>query len=249
MRIRELFLATILLSFTISAIAQTDTIISKSRQKKDFLKICILPVSLIAGGILISNSNFEKSFQEDVGNVVGNDFSTTVDNYTRYVPIVELYAADVMGVKAKNHWFDQAKNLTLSIVITDFITFKLKNHIYKTRPNGSSDGQSFPSAHTSSAFTNATILFEEFKGTSPLLAYSGYVFATTTGGLRIMNNAHWLSDVLVGAGIGILVTEVIYFFDPIIKWNPFEKTKNVTLIPEVDNDQYGFYLCIRLKSF
>jgi membrane-associated phospholipid phosphatase len=247
MRIRELLLATILLSFTISAIAQTDTIVSKSRQKKDFFKICILPVSLIAGGILISNSNFEKSFQENVRNAVGNDFSTTADNYTRYVPIVELYAADVMGVKAKNHWFDQTKNLTLSIVITDFITFKLKKHIYKIRPNGSSDGESFPSAHTSSAFTNATVLYEEFKETSPLLAYSGYAFATTTGALRIMNNAHWLGDVLVGAGIGILVAEVVYYFDPIIKWNPFKKIKNVTLIPEIDNHQYGFYMCVKIK--
>jgi len=246
MRIKASLLAMVLLSFTITVKAQNDTINIKSKQKNSLLKMSIVPVTLITGGILISGSNFEKSFQNDVNNAVGNDFSTTVDNYTRYVPIIELYAADVMGVKAKNHWFDQTKNLTLSIVITDFITFKLKTHIYKIRPNGSPDGQSFPSAHTSSAFTNATVLFEEFKETSPLLAYSGYAFATTTGALRIMNNAHWLSDVLVGAGIGILVSEVIYYFDPIIKWNPFEKTKNVTLIPGIDNHQYGFYLCVKI---
>lgn len=246
MRIKIHFLLVVLFSFTTIVRAQNDSILPMAKQKYSLLKKSILPVSLIAGGFLISNSNFEKSFQKEVRNAVGNDFSTTVDNYTRYVPIVELYAADVMGVKAKNHWFDQTKNLTLSIVITDFITFKLKTHIYKIRPNGSPDGQSFPSAHTSSAFTNATVLFEEFKGTSPLLAYSGYAFATTTGALRIMNNAHWLSDVLVGAGIGILVSEVIYYFDPIIKWNPFEKTKNVTLIPEIDNHQYGFYLCLKI---
>jgi membrane-associated phospholipid phosphatase len=247
MQNKVLLLATILLSFTITVKAQNDTINIKSKSKNSLLKMSFVPVTLIAGGILISSSNFEKSFQEGVRNAVGNDFSTTVDNYTRYVPIVELYAADVMGVKAKNHWFDQTKNLTLSIVITDFITFKLKNHIYKTRPNGSLDGQSFPSAHTSSAFTNATVLYEEFKETSLLLAYSGYAFATTTGALRIMNNAHWLGDVLVGAGIGILVSEVVYYFDPIIKWNPFEKTKNVSLIPEIDNHQYGFYLCVKFK--
>jgi hypothetical protein len=246
MRIKASLLAMVLLSFTITVKAQNDTINIKSKQKNSLLKMSIVPITLITGGILISGSNFEKSFQNDVKNAVGNDFSTTVDNYTRYVPIIELYAADVMGVKAKNHWFDQTKNLTLSIVITDFITFKLKTHIYKIRPNGSPDGQSFPSAHTSSAFTNATVLFEEFKDTSPLLAYSGYGFATTTGALRIMNDAHWLSDVLVGAGIGILVSKVVYYFDPIIKWNPFEKTKNVTLIPEIDNHQYGFYMCLKI---
>ncbi|QKJ63583.1 phosphatase PAP2 family protein [Flavobacterium sp. M31R6] len=246
MRIKASLLAMVLLSFTITVKAQNDTINIKSKQKNSFLKMSIVPIALIAGGSLISSSNFEKSFQEGVRNAVGDDFSTTADNYTRYVPIVELYAADVIGVKAKNHWFDQTKNLTLSIVITDFITFKLKTHIYKIRPNGSPDGQSFPSAHTSSAFTNATVLFEEFKDTSPLLAYSGYGFATTTGALRIMNDAHWLSDVLVGAGIGILVSKVVYYFDPIIKWNPFEKTKNVTLIPEIDNHQYGFYMCLKI---
>jgi hypothetical protein len=247
MRIKVFLLATVLSFFAITVKAQNDTINIKSKEKNSFLKMSILPIALISGGILISSSNFEKSFQEDVRNAVGNDFSTTVDNYTRYVPIVELYAADVMGVKAKNHWFDQTKNLTLSIVITDFITFKLKKHIYKIRPNGSPDGESFPSAHTSSAFTNATVLYEEFKETSPLLAYSGYAFATTTGALRIMNNAHWLGDVLVGAGIGILVSEVVYYFDPIIKWNPFKMAKNVTLIPEIDNHQYGFYMCVKFK--
>ena len=247
MRIIAFYLLIILFSFSINVEGQNDSITVKANQKKSLLKVSIVPLSLIAVGSLISSSKFEKSFQEGVQNMVGDNFSTTAEDYTRYVPIVELYAADVMGVKAKNHWFDQTKNLTLSIVITDFITFKLKNHIYKTRPNGSPDGQSFPSAHTSSAFTNATVLYEEFKGTSPLLAYSGYAFATTTGALRIMNNAHWLSDVLVGAGIGTLVAEMVYYFDPIIKWNPFKKTKDIVLIPEIDNHQYGFYMCVKFK--
>jgi membrane-associated phospholipid phosphatase len=247
MRIKTVILVFILLSFAITTKAQNDTITDKPIQKNSLLKKCILPVSLIAGGFLISKSDFEKSFQKSVQSAVGHNFSTTAEDYTRYAPIVELYAADLLGVKAKNHWFDQSKNLAISIIVTDFITFKLKNHIYKIRPNGSSDGQSFPSAHTSSAFTNATVLFEEFKGTSPLLAYSGYAFATTTGALRIMNNAHWLSDVVAGAGIGFLVANVVYYFDPIIKWNPFKKTKDIVLLPEVNNHQYGFYMCVKLK--
>ena len=59
-------------------------------------------------------------------------------------------------------------------------------------------------------------------------------FATTTGALRIMNNAHWLSDVLVGAGIGMLVSQCEFIIlIPIIKWNPFKKTDNITLLPEI----------------
>lgn len=211
------------------------------RVRPEFFKKSILPVSLIISGVLISNSNFEKSFQKDVRNAVGNDFELKIDDYTRYAPIVQLYGADLFGIKAKNHWFDQTKNLTLAIIITDFITFRLKKGIYKTRPSGSPDGESFPSGHASFAFTNATVFYEEFKDTSPVLAYSGYGFATTTAAFRILNNAHWISDVLVGAGIGILVAKVIYLFDPIIKWNPFKKSKNICVIPQIDNNHCGFY--------
>lgn len=230
-----------LLLYVMCLNAQTDSIIAQKKPKSSFLTQSIVPASLIIGGSLLSGSGFEKSFQKNVRNAVGNDFAFPIEDYTRYVPIAEMYGADAFGVKAKNHWFDQAKNLTLSIIITDFITFRLKKNIHKVRPNGT-DAQSFPSGHSSFAFTNASVLFEEFKDSSPLLAYSGYAFATTTGAFRIMNNAHWISDVLVGAGIGILVAKVIYIFDPIIKWNPFKKTKGISFVPVLDGNQYGVYL-------
>ena len=46
---------------------------------------------------------------------------------------------------------------------------------------------------------------------------AGYSFATATGALRILNDKHWLSDVLAGAGIGILSTEVVYMVYPFIQ--------------------------------
>ncbi|XCF04772.1 phosphatase PAP2 family protein [Tamlana crocina] len=222
--------------------AQQDSIATKIKKSKTFLKKSILPVSLIIGGTLISGSGFERNFQRDVRNAVGNDFAFGFDDYARYAPIAEMYIADALGVPSKNHWFDQTKNLTIAIIVSDFITFRLKQSTNKRRPNGGDDLQSFPSGHTSFAFTNAGVLYQEFKNSSPLLAYSGYALATTTGAFRVMNNAHWISDVIVSAGIGILVTELVYLFDPIIKWNPFKKVKGVTLIPQIDHSQYGFYL-------
>jgi membrane-associated phospholipid phosphatase len=222
--------------------AQIDSISINTLQKKSFIKKSIVPLSFIAGGAILSGTKFEKTIQRNIRNTVGNDFGFAIDDYARYAPIATLYAADILGVKAKNHWFDQTKNLTLAIIISDFITYKLKKGLNKPRPNGSLSFESMPSGHTSFAFTNAAVLYNEFKDTSPIIAYSGYVFATTTGVFRTLNNAHYVSDVLVGAGIGILVTELIYHFDPIIKWNPFKKNDNIVFVPQVHQKKIGFYL-------
>lgn len=221
--------------------SQQDSLDLGPKNRNPLLHKMIIPASLILGGALISGSGLEKNFQKNVRNAVGNDFAFGLDDYARYTPIFEMYIADIAGVKSKNHWFDQTKNLTISIVVSDFITFRLKKIINKRRPNGGNDMESFPSGHTSFVFTNAGVLYQEFIDTSPYLAYSGYAIATTTGAFRIMNNAHWLGDVLVSAGIGIVVTELVYLFDPIIKWNPFKKTTGVAFFPKIDNNQYGFY--------
>jgi len=160
-----------------------------------------------------------------------------------FVPAVEMYIADVAGVKSKNHWFDQTKNLFISNLLTMGITYSLKYAINKTRPNGSP--HSFPSGHTTFAFTNATVLYNEFYESSPVLAYSGYAVAITTGAFRMINNKHWFSDVLVGAGIGILVTNLVYYFEPMKNFNPFKKSKNIVVIPSIDYDSYGFYFSYR----
>ena len=51
---------------------------------------------------------------------------------------------------------------------------------------------------------------------SPWISVGGYVVATTVGVSRILNNRHWISDVLAGAGIGILSVEFGYLFADLI---------------------------------
>jgi hypothetical protein len=215
-------------------------------KKKGFFKQTAVPLSLITAGALLSTSAFEVSVNKNIRSAVGNDFHTKIDDYTRYVPAVIMYTADAFGAKAKNHWFDQTKNLAIAMVLTDFIVNNLKDNIHKMRPNEAMGDGSFPSAHTAQAFTTATVLYEEYKDSSPLLAYSGFAVAGATGMMRMMNNAHWLGDVMVGAGIGILVTKVVYMFDPIIKWNPFlKKNKELTVLPQISGREYGMYVGYR----
>jgi membrane-associated phospholipid phosphatase len=70
------------------------------------------------------------------------------------------------------------------------------------KPNSDSY-TSFPSGHTTVAFAAATVFAMEYKDSkfAPIVAYSA---ASLIGLSRIMQNAHWASDVIVGAVLGYL---------------------------------------------
>jgi len=228
---------------TIENVQLTDTL--QLKKKRSLLKKSIVPASLIGLGLIINKSDFEKNRQTDLRNSVGNSYQFPIDDYLLFAPIVQMYAADAFGMKAKNHWFDQTKYLFISNVLSTGISELLKSTITKTRPDGS-DSHSFPSGHTTIAFTNAAVLQNEFQDTSVVFAYSGYAFAATTGAFRMINNKHYLSDVLVGAGIGIFVTQLVYHFEPFKKFNPFKKSKDISLFPQYKENTYGFYFSYSL---
>jgi hypothetical protein len=78
------------------------------------------------------------------------------------------------------------------------------------RPDGST-ANSWPSGHTATAFVGASLLHKEYGLTrSPWWSVAGYGVATATGVMRVLNNRHWISDVMSGAGIGIMSTELGY---------------------------------------
>jgi membrane-associated phospholipid phosphatase len=67
------------------------------------------------------------------------------------------------------------------------------------RPDGS-NSKSMPSGHSASAFAAATVLQRElgWKVGIPAYAFAGWVAAS-----RMEANRHYLSDVIMGAGVGI----------------------------------------------
>jgi len=69
----------------------------------------------------------------------------------------------------------------------------------RRRPDGS-DGRAFPSGHTASAFAMASVLDRHFGKKAGV---AGYGFATYVALARLSANKHHLSDVIIGAGIGI----------------------------------------------
>jgi membrane-associated phospholipid phosphatase len=65
-------------------------------------------------------------------------------------------------------------------------------------------GSSFPSLHASAAFAIGTVFAEsggdEYRWLRRII---GYGAAAATGYLRLHDNAHWLSDVVAGAAVGV----------------------------------------------
>lgn len=176
-----------------------------------------------------------------------NGYTTHADDYLQYVPGVILYTADLCGAKSKNTIWNQTKYFAISELLTSGIVQALKYSLKVQRPNNGSYN-SYPSGHTSQAFVQSQMVYNEFKETNKLLAYSGFLFTIPTGALRIINNRHWLPDVLLGAGIAMLVTNTVYYFEPLKNWNPWKKKNkkaDMGFFPAWNDDYFGGYLSIK----
>jgi PAP2 superfamily len=235
--IKRYILCGIVLCFFGTSYAQTDSI---KTSRKLFLKKEIVPLSLIGAGIYVNyagNSFGKVPLQNNIQK--GLKFQTRVDDYLQFAPIGVLGFADILGLKTTNNIKTQAKNIALITASNYVIVKSIKLISNETRPNGSK--QTFPSGHTSNAFAMAGILRHELKGNYPVLSYSGYLFASTTGVFRVLNNKHWVSDVLVGAGIGMLVSDIVYRLQS-NKNHKIKRQKNLNAIfvPTVKQNQLGF---------
>ena len=143
-------------------------------------------------------------------------YSKSFDNYTQYVPLFGTWALKASGVEGRSSWKGLALSNVLSLAFMGIATNGMKYSVRELRPDGSTRN-SFPSGHTAFAFAAATILHKEYGQTrSPLYSIAGHSLATLTGVGRVLNNRHWVSDVLVGAGIGIVSTDLGYFLSDVI---------------------------------
>lgn len=142
-------------------------------------------------------------------------FKTTFDNYAQYSPLALTFALKAMGLKSESDWKRLSVNSAISYITMAALVNCVRYTSKEMRPDNS-ERNSFPSGHTATAFAGATILHKEFGNLSPWYSIGGYTLATLTGLSRIMNNRHWLSDVIVGAGVGIVSTDIGYFLGDII---------------------------------
>ena len=166
----------------------------------------ILPMSLIGAGALGFVEPIREmcvDFQGNVNNWRGNCPTTIVDDYLQYVPLASVYGLSLFGADAKHNYVDRTLEVGVSCAALVGIVGGAKFLIQKERPDGS-DFNSFPSGHSAKVFMGAELVRIEYGEEHPWLAVGAYTIATATGALRVYNNHHWISDVIAGAGVGLL---------------------------------------------
>lgn len=142
---------------------------------------------------------------------MSDSWRTNVDDYSQYAPYAVLLGLKVSGYQGRSSWSRMLASTAAANLIMVGVVNSMKYSIKERRPDNSS-ANSFPSGHTATAFCAATILHKEYGLTrSPWFSVAGYGLATTTGIMRVLNNRHWISDVLAGAGIGIMSAELGYW--------------------------------------
>lgn len=169
-------------------------------------------VPLIAGGLFVKSE--DKHFRS-LRNEYFPVFRKRYDDYLQYLPAAVMLGMKAGGVKGRSSWGRMLSSDAFSVILMAAAVNSLKSTSKVTRPDGSNN-HSFPSGHTATAFMTATMLSKEYGGLSPWYSIGAYSMATATGLGRMMNNKHWLSDVMVGAGIGILSTELGYYLADLI---------------------------------
>ncbi|MCZ2471731.1 phosphatase PAP2 family protein [Aquirufa ecclesiirivi] len=204
-------------------------------KKSSKLKPWIAPLSLTLGGLAFYNqSAHDKQLSWYHENY--HTFHSSADDFLQYSPTLIQIGARLLGAKAQHKGKEQLGLFLVGTGIYVISTQGLKRIINETRPNGSE--HSFPSGHTATAFFGATVLAKELGKEYPWLAITGYTLAAGTGYLRLANNEHWLSDVLVGAGIGIASAEIAYCIYPKLK-ERFAKSQAFQWEPRIAPNYYA----------
>ena len=171
-------------------------------------------IPLFAAGLIAKSE--KAAFRQNYNNpntkirLIKTNFHNEIDNYTQYVPLALTIGLKLGGVESRSDWPRFWASSAASAAIMAGLVNGIKYTASEMRPDGSTRN-SWPSGHTATAFLAATILHKEYGLTrSPWYSVGAYTLATATGVMRVLNNRHWISDVLSGAGIGILSVELGY---------------------------------------
>lgn len=216
----------------------TDLLLSASKNKF-FKKASSFELSYIGIPLILSGSlmkSYDRNLQVNRTNFA-EKHDSKIDDYLRFTPAALMLGLKVGGIKGRSSWGRMLTSDAFSTILMVGTVEILKRSMNVERPDGS-DCRSFPSGHAASAFMMATMLHKEYGSISPWYSIGGYAVATYTAISRVINNNHWTSDVLTGAGIGIISTEIGYFLADLIFKDKGLYIKDNYTIDESENKFY-----------
>ena len=208
----------------------------------------IAPAVMIGVGIAGLEMKGLKSINRDATDALWGDGhkKIRIDEVTQFLPAVANYGLKLCGVESLHSYADLSIITATAYLMMAAIVYPTKDFVHSPRPAGDPRVNSFPSGHSAWAFTGAEIMRREYWHVSPWIGVSGYLVATGTAFLRLYNGAHWLTDVLAGAGIGILCAEAAYWLYPAITKHLFPKqyNSNIYIAPAASRNSFGLAAAI-----
>jgi hypothetical protein len=160
----------------------------------------LVPLGLAAGAGVVSH--WDKSVAQRIQGTMGG--RRKIGDLTMYTLVGgSIVLCTLFPGEDRNGW-DNLWEQGEVFGVTALVTSTLKVAAPRLRPSGGH--HSFPSGHTSSAFAAASMIDDNFGGVAGVSAYG---LAGLTGYSRIEAKAHYPSDVLAGAAIGILSAQIL----------------------------------------
>ena len=171
-------------------------------------------VPLFVGGMILKSEKnaFRQNYNDEwhANTRLLTHFKSSIDDYTQYFGPAMTLGLKIFGYEGRSDWTRFLVSAGLSYGVMGALVNTIKYSAKEMRPDGST-ANSWPSGHTANSFVGATVLHKEYGLTrSPWFSVAGYSIATATGVMRVLNNRHWVSDVMSGAGIGIFAGELGY---------------------------------------
>lgn len=193
----------------------SDTAGQKIRFQPSYLKApaLILPGTLLLYGALKPVINAIPELDNNIMASIQQHhpgFHNNAADYLMWAPSASVYMLDALKVKTAHNFRGHLIIEAGSVIITGGLGYGMRLISRNIKVYNTGDTQ-FPSGHTANAFRGAEIVHQELKETHPAWSYSGYLIATGVGLLRIYAKQHLLTEVLAGAGLGILSTKLTYW--------------------------------------
>lgn len=179
------------------------------------IKIISIIVGMLLFSCLSSDAQTNAGYNIDTDiytlrNDVIPNFQYHYDDWVQYAPAGVMIGLKVFGYEGRSSWGRLLVSDAFSAATMTITVYGLKYSVSRLRPDGS-ERNSFPSGHTAIAFMTATMLSKEYGWRSPWYTIGGYTAASLAGVTRVLNNNHWLTDVVAGAAVGIGSVHLGYF--------------------------------------